>query len=56
MVDEAVENFQAHGPPTHAWDQVAPETEHQEADADEEGVEEEEEYAIINPDENDIHQ
>ena len=52
MVDEAVENFQEHGPPTHAWDQVAPETQHEEADALEEGAEEDEGFAVINPDAN----
>ena len=52
MVDEAVENFQEHGPPTHAWDQEAPETQHEEADAFEEGAEEDEGFAVINPDAN----
>ena len=52
MVDEAVENFQEHGPPVHAWDQVAPETEHERADAFEDGSEENHEFSIINPDDN----
>lgn len=51
MVDEAVENYQTHGPPTHMWDQVAPETEHAEADAIEEGAEQDEGNGIINSEE-----
>lgn len=40
MVDQAVEKYQQDRPPTHIWDEIAPETEHAEADATDEGVQE----------------
>ena len=49
MVDEAVEKYQEHGPPTHMLDEMAPETEHSEADAIEEGVQEDAEHSILCP-------
>ena len=50
IVDEAVEKYQEQGPPTHVWDEIAPETEHTEADAIEEGVQEDTEHSILCPD------
>ena len=49
MVDEAVENIQEQDP-VYAWDKVAPETEHERADAFEDGIEEDHEFSIMNPD------
>ena len=40
IVDEAVEKYQEQGPPTHVWDKIAPEPEHTDADAIEEGAQE----------------
>ncbi len=41
QIDEAYELLQQHGPPEHAWEDVAPGTEEQEAAAEEEGTTEE---------------
>ena len=50
IVDEAVEKYQEQGPPAHMWDEIAPETEHTEADAIEEGAQEDTEHSILCPD------
>ena len=39
-IDEAIDDLTEHGPPQHAWDQVAPGTAEQQAQAQVEGVEE----------------
>ena len=41
IVTEAISHFQDFGPPTHTWDEIAPETEHVEAQLVEEGYESE---------------
>ena len=40
VIDEAIDGLTEHGPPQHAWDQVAPGTAEQQAQAQAEGVEE----------------
>ena len=50
LVDEAMEKYQEHGPPIHMWDDIAPETEHADADAMEENVQEDTEHSILCPD------
>lgn len=52
MVTEAISHFHDFGPPIHAWDEIAPETEHVEAQLVEEGYESDDTYAIVNPDSN----
>ncbi|WAR30905.1 PIF1-like protein [Mya arenaria] len=52
LVQEALSQFQEYGPPRHAWDEIAPETEHTEADLIEEGYGSDENFAIQDPDAN----
>ena len=39
-IDEAIDDLTEHGPPQHAWDQVAPGAAEQQAQAETEGAEE----------------
>ncbi|XP_052263343.1 uncharacterized protein LOC127866661 isoform X2 [Dreissena polymorpha] len=50
IVKEAISQFQKSGLPRHAWDDIAPETEHTEADLIEEGYQSDENFAILHPD------
>lgn len=52
IVTEAISHFHDFGPPIYAWDEIAPETEHVEAQLVEEGYESDDTYAIVNPDSN----
>ncbi|XP_053378668.1 uncharacterized protein LOC128548229 [Mercenaria mercenaria] len=52
IVEQAITQIQDQGPLQHAWDQIAPETEHTQADLVEEGYVSDEDFAILNPDVN----
>ena len=50
IVNEALSELQNVGPPMHAWDEIAPETEHEVAALIEEGYETDDNVAILDPD------
>ena len=53
LIDAAVQDIEENGAPTNAWDELAPETEQEQCDAEEEGAEPDPEHSILHP-ENDV--
>ena len=49
MIDEALNVLQTEGPPTQAWDNLAPETQQQEGDDESEGKTPSEEHSHLQP-------
>ena len=54
IIEQAVEQFEDMGPPLHAFDEIAPETEQDRDDAEAEGAEADPHFAVLQPEDDQV--